>query len=139
MVARVGEKPASPDARDEILRSVVSRASKLIPLIGHRYVPEQPHEAGNPVFSVFHSDVIYYGANLADYFEREFMGWNYRPWPDQVKHIPFFGLILYSDLPQARTEACKRRVRVTRETVPHIASRVTPPSPPTPPGSASPA
>jgi hypothetical protein len=85
-----GEKPADPDARKEVLRSVISRAPKLIPLFAHRYLPEAPHEAGNPVFSVYQSDVIYYGANLADYFEREFAGWNSRSWPNQIKHIPFW-------------------------------------------------
>jgi hypothetical protein len=62
----------------------------LIPLIGHRYLPEQPHETGNPVFSILGTDAIYYGANLKDYFEREFTGWHSRPWPAQIKHIPFW-------------------------------------------------
>jgi len=85
-----GIKPADPDSRAEVLRSVVSRAPKLIPLISHRYLPEEPHEAGNPVFSVYQADVIYYGTDLEDYFEREFLGFTHRPWPDQIKHIPFW-------------------------------------------------
>jgi hypothetical protein len=44
-------------------------------LISHRYLPEKSHEPGNPVFSVYQADVIYYGADLIDYFEREFAGW----------------------------------------------------------------
>jgi hypothetical protein len=85
-----GTRPASPNARAEILRSVVSAAPKLIPLIAHRYLPEKPNEQGNPVFSVYQSDVIYYGANLVDYFEREFLGFNHRPWTEPTKHIPFW-------------------------------------------------
>lgn len=85
-----GEKPATPEARAEILRSEVSRAPKLIPLLAHRYLPEQPHEAGNPVFSVYQSDVIYYGADLADYFEREFEETRNAPWPHPIKRIPFW-------------------------------------------------
>jgi hypothetical protein len=85
-----GEKPANPNARREVSQPFISRAPKLIPLIGHRYLPEEPNEAGSPVFSVFYSDVIYYGANLADYFEREFAGWHHRPWPTEIKHIPFW-------------------------------------------------
>ena len=70
---------------------MVSRAPKLIPLIGHRYLPEQPHEAGNPVFSIFGTDAIYYGANLKDYFDREFTLWSSRPWPKtKIKYIPFW-------------------------------------------------
>jgi hypothetical protein len=85
-----GTRPTNADARKEILRSVVSRAPKLIPLIGHRYLPEEPREQGNPVFSVYQADVIYYGANLTDYFEREFLGFNHRPWSQPTKHIPFW-------------------------------------------------
>jgi hypothetical protein len=85
-----GKLPSSARAREQVLREVVSRAPKLIPLIGHRYLPEQPHEAGNPVFSIFYTDAIYYGANLKDYFEREFTSWHSKPWPAQIKYIPFW-------------------------------------------------
>ena len=97
-----GDKPDRLEACEEILRSVVSRAPKLIPLISHRYLPAQPCEAGNPVFSVYQADVIHYGATLDDYFEREFNGWGCRPWPDEIKRIPF-----WSDL--AERNASKRR------------------------------
>lgn len=85
-----GDRPDSPTAREEIVRSFVSRAPKLIPLLGHRYLPEEPHEQGNPVFSVYCADTIYYGANLTDYFEREFLGFNHRPWSEPTKRIPFW-------------------------------------------------
>jgi hypothetical protein len=87
-----GEKPESPDARKEVARPFVSRAPKLIPLITHRYLPEQPHEEGNPVLSAVYSDVIYYGLNLADYIEREFGGERNRPMPppQQIKRIVFW-------------------------------------------------
>ena len=85
-----GRWPSSARAREETLREIVSRAPKLIPLIAHRYLPEQPHEAGNPVFSIYGVDAICYGTNLNDYFEREFSGWSYKPWPAQIKFIPFW-------------------------------------------------
>ena len=87
-----GRLPSNARAREQVLRETVSRAPKLIPLIGHRYLPEQPHEAGNPVFSIVGDDAIYYGANLKDYFEREFGDWRVRswPWPNQIKYIPFW-------------------------------------------------
>ncbi|MFO1109607.1 MAG: hypothetical protein U1E61_10525 [Bradyrhizobium sp.] len=85
-----GTRPIDANAREEILRSVVSRATKLIPLISHRYLPEEPREQGNPVFSVYQADVIYYGADLEDYFEREFLGYTHRPWSQPTKHIPFW-------------------------------------------------
>ncbi len=44
----------------------------MIPVFSHRYLPDDPNEAGNPVFSVYQTDIIYYGADLLDYFENEF-------------------------------------------------------------------
>lgn len=67
-----GERPVEAGARAEALHEIVKRAPKLVPLVSHRYLPCEPNEAGNPVFSIYQSDVIYYGANLTDYFEREF-------------------------------------------------------------------
>jgi hypothetical protein len=86
-----GEKPESPDARKEVARPFVSRAPKLIPLRSHQYLPEQPHEEGNPVLSAVYSDV-FYGLNLADYIEREFGGERNRPMPPsrQIKRIEFW-------------------------------------------------
>jgi hypothetical protein len=85
-----GTRPTDPNAREEILRSIVLAAPKLIPLIGHRYLPEEPREPGNPVFSVYQADVTYYGADLADYFDREFFGFDHRPWIQPTRHIPFW-------------------------------------------------
>ncbi|MEH6678031.1 SMI1/KNR4 family protein [Phenylobacterium sp.] len=84
-----GERPPTPEERAEVLTKVVNAAPKMIPLLAHRYLPTEPHEAGNPVFSVRQADTIYYGANLGDYFEREFGDAN-RPWPKQIKHIRFW-------------------------------------------------
>lgn len=84
-----GQRPETPEGRAELLTQVVKAAPKLIPLVGHRYLPEEPHEAGNPVFSVYQADTIYFGADLAHFFERQF-GVSSRPWPEQVKHIRFW-------------------------------------------------
>jgi len=84
-----GERPQSAKGRAEVLRSVVARAPKMIPLLSHRYLPMEPLEAGNPVFSVYQADVIYYGANLSDYFEREF-GDHSEPVADPIRRIPFW-------------------------------------------------
>ncbi|HEY5071247.1 MAG TPA: SMI1/KNR4 family protein [Caulobacteraceae bacterium] len=84
-----GERPTRAEDRAAVLRWVVDLAPKLIPLISHRYLPVEPHEAGNPVFSIYQSDVIYYGADLADYFERE-LGDGGRPVRTPVKRIRFW-------------------------------------------------
>jgi len=62
------------DERAEILRAIVRQAPKLASLFSHRYIPGEPNEIGDPKFSIFPSDVVYYGANLANYFENEFNG-----------------------------------------------------------------
>jgi hypothetical protein len=84
-----GERPATAEARKEVLSAVVARAPKLIPLFSHRYIPTEPHQSGNPVFSVHQSDIIYYGANLANYFEREF-GDGDRPLSPHIRSIRFW-------------------------------------------------
>src|SRR5579863_2963351 len=73
------------------LSEVFAQIPKLIPLFAHRYLPEEPCERGNPVFSVYQTDIIYYGADLADYIERERHNDRYvtKPWPP-IKKIRFW-------------------------------------------------
>jgi hypothetical protein len=66
-----GEMPSSPELQKERLKEIFARAPKLIPVYGHRYIPEEPKEAGNPIFSVWQMDVICYGADLSDYIALE--------------------------------------------------------------------
>ncbi|MBF0664491.1 MAG: hypothetical protein IR159_02915 [Brevundimonas sp.] len=85
-----GDRPANADERAEVLRQVVERAPRLIPIFSHRYLPATPTVAGNPVFSVYQSDVIHYGADLDDYIDREENGWESRPWPKNLREIDFW-------------------------------------------------
>jgi hypothetical protein len=86
-----GERPETLAERTEIVTAAVASASRLIPLIGRRYLPEEPCEAMNPVFSVMQSDVIYYGANLADFFRRQFGAFRHGVGAmGPVKYIPFW-------------------------------------------------
>jgi hypothetical protein len=68
-----GPRPLTQDGRAEMVGRIVAAAPKLIPLYGHRFIPEEPSERGNPVFSVHQSDIIYYGSDLANYVIREFV------------------------------------------------------------------
>ena len=67
-----GERPAGLSEAFEIARGHVARAPKLIPVFGHRYLPDRPATAGNPVFSVYQTDIIYYGSDLENYLHKEF-------------------------------------------------------------------
>jgi hypothetical protein len=85
-----GHRPEVKSARAEVLRGVLDRAPLLIPIMGHRYLAATPNTPGNPVFSVYQSDVIHYGADLDDYLYREENGWDHRPWPESVREIDFW-------------------------------------------------
>ena len=87
-----GERPASAQERAGVLTAIADAAPRLIPLVAHRYLPEAPHQAGNPVFSVMQADVVCYGADLADYFEREFNPAPFagKPVRNDVRSIPFW-------------------------------------------------
>jgi hypothetical protein len=67
-----GPKPATLKAQKARVRELVEGAPKLIPIIGHRYLLAEPCTAGNPVFSVWQSDIVVYGADLRDYLVFEF-------------------------------------------------------------------
>jgi hypothetical protein len=67
-----GRRPSSLADAIAVARRHVDAAPKLIPVFSHRYVPDEPEMADNPVISVYQTDIIYYGNNLWDYFEEEF-------------------------------------------------------------------
>lgn len=67
-----GAKPEQLSRAFQIAKEQVANAPRLIPVFGHRYIPDEPFEAGNPVFSVWQTDIIFYGNDLADYLVREF-------------------------------------------------------------------
>ncbi|MEP7129978.1 MAG: hypothetical protein ABI770_02490 [Sphingomicrobium sp.] len=87
-----GERPSEEADRGAVVAEVVAKAPKLIPLMGHRYLPARPHQVGNPVFSVYQSDIIVYGANLQDWMLVEFGPRSDRK-PGQIPHtIDFWSL-----------------------------------------------
>ena len=67
-----GPRPTDPGAAVALARERVAQAPTLIPIYGHRFLPEEPSASGNPVFSVVQTDIIFYGHDLQDYLEREF-------------------------------------------------------------------
>ena len=67
-----GKKPSSLAECFAIARKAVDAAPKLIPVYSHRYIPDRPCLPGNPVFSVYQTDIIYYGSDLQNYLENEY-------------------------------------------------------------------
>jgi hypothetical protein len=67
-----GARPTTPEAQEARVRELVNAAPKLIPVFIHRYLLAEPCEAGNPVLSIYQSDMIIYGDDLHSYFLAEF-------------------------------------------------------------------
>jgi len=69
-----GTRPSELDQAKDVARKKVAESPKLIPIFSHRYIPSEPSTAGNPVFSIYQTDIIHYGADLVSYLEAEFLG-----------------------------------------------------------------
>jgi hypothetical protein len=85
-----GPKPELLSDARAIVTTKIAEAPKLIPIYSHRYIPEEPHESGNPVFSVYEMDIAYYGFDLDDYLRHEFNLPGRKEWPIQVRPIKFW-------------------------------------------------
>lgn len=88
-----GRRPETMFGARRIVSQLVANAPKLIPVYGHRMIPDRPVLAGNPVFSVHQTDIIYYGCDLRDYFIHEFFSNSQSGvWPiaDSVRLIEFW-------------------------------------------------
>jgi hypothetical protein len=67
-----GRGPGSLDEALRVESKLVEAAPRLIPIFGHRIMPDEPHLQGNPVFSVHQTDIIVYGPDLETYLRSEF-------------------------------------------------------------------
>ena len=85
-----GERPATAEDRREVVANALASAATLIPLYGHRFMPETPSVAGNPIFSMRGFDTIYYGCNLNSYFAREFGDIRELGVDETIRRIPFW-------------------------------------------------
>jgi hypothetical protein len=76
-----GKRPSSNEEREAIFNEWLKQAPKLLPLTGHRFIVSEPLVKGNPVLSVYGSDIIVYGWNLRHYLlnelEAELGLWDY--------------------------------------------------------------
>ena len=87
------DKPDTLEERIEIAKEKFSNFPKLIPIYSHRYIPETPYRNGNPIFSVYQMDIIYYGFDLANYFSSEFdfkLSNNFEKLERPINHIEFW-------------------------------------------------
>lgn len=78
----------------------MQKVPKLIPIYGHRYIPIVNGLDNPPIFSVYQTDVIYYGIDLENYFriEFDFLKWdviNDAIDKDKITLIPFWSQFCY--------------------------------------------
>jgi hypothetical protein len=85
-----GVRPTSVTEACALARSKISAAPPLIPIFAHRYIPSLPRTPGNPVLSVWQTDIIYYGNDLTDYLAHEFEIANPLPCPPEPRSVEFW-------------------------------------------------
>ena len=88
-----GEEPDEMEERNMIIMKRIEDASILIPLYKHRYISTQ-FDKGNPVFSIYDTDIIYYGENLIEYFHVEFKFKNH----SAIDYAKIKGVNFWSDI-----------------------------------------
>lgn len=93
-----GEQPSSLDDARRIVNELIDAAPRLIPVYGHRMIPDEPHLPGNPVFSVHQTDIIIYGTNLANYFRVGFKLLGPRPQSEAVRSIRFWDIERFQEV-----------------------------------------
>lgn len=67
-----GERPESTVDAVAVAMTRLAAAPRLVPVYAHRYLPAGRGTAGHPVLSIYQTDVICYGSDLADYVDQEF-------------------------------------------------------------------
>jgi hypothetical protein len=72
-----GQRPAGASEALSVARQHLTEAPTMVPVCGHRYLPAGRGTHGHPVLSIYQTDIIIYGTNLASYIDSEFVsGWS---------------------------------------------------------------
>jgi hypothetical protein len=93
-----GDKPAPLEQRFVVAKRAIDQAPTLVPVCGHRYMPDRPSLPGNPVFSVWQTDIIYYGIDLQNYLENEYHDYFETPAYNVLEHDPIRIIEFWSGL-----------------------------------------
>ncbi|MGA5763420.1 hypothetical protein [Nonomuraea bangladeshensis] len=91
-----GDRPDDLAAALAAARNRLHLVPTLIPVYGHRYLPAGRGTYGHPVLSVYQTDIIFYGTDLADYITTEFSGTDRSISEDWIAPplVPFWGDLL---------------------------------------------
>lgn len=89
-----GERPSDDTLAVVQAREHLATVPRMIPVYAHRCLPAGRGSFGNPVLSMYQTDIIYYGFDLLDYVAHEFHVRDPgRPWR-QPRPIPFWDDLL---------------------------------------------
>ena len=69
-----GPRPGDVSQALGTARQHLTWAPTMIPVYAHRYLPAGRGTYGHPVLSIYQTDIIVYGTDLADYIHSEFSG-----------------------------------------------------------------
>lgn len=83
-----GPRPAQLKHALKSARYHLARVPRMVPVYAHRYLPGIAGQWGHPVLSMMQTDIVVYGANLANYIAAEFAGGSIEHAPATV---PFWG------------------------------------------------
>ena len=89
-----GKRAESEDDAIKQFEEVSSIAPKLIPIYSHRYTVWLEGIDDPPVISAVGCDIIYYGCNLTQYLQNEFLFDNKINVSDKCIYIPFWSDII---------------------------------------------
>jgi len=67
-----GPRPAAMKHALRSARWQLDRVPQMVPVYSHRYLPAGRRTFGHPVLSIYQTDIICYGTDLAHYLDREF-------------------------------------------------------------------
>jgi hypothetical protein len=91
-----GQRPEEASAAVAIAQARLAEVPPLVPLHAYRFISSMPELPGNPVLSVYGTDVICIARDLPDYFRREFHdGYAGQP-PRNGRQIVFWSLLIES-------------------------------------------
>ena len=83
-----------PDTKKEALAifdEIAARSPKMIPIFGHRYMPAFD---GAPVISTVGRDTIYYGRDLTEYLQHEFLNIKLSPCKKKIRRITLWSDVI---------------------------------------------
>ena len=93
-----GQRPAQMSTALDTARRHLARAPKMIPVYEHRYLPAGRGSYGHPVLSIYQTDIIVYGTDLAEYILSESQGWFISPNWTAPPMVPFWSDFLTGEL-----------------------------------------